>query len=168
MATLKWVFTEGVLPWSVLKSKSRNGWTLLDYTISWGYLEITQFLFEKGGRPNLKQYCDGKDNSVHYAARHGHTAILQWVFTENVLPLRVLNIKGNRLTPLEYAILERRRKTVILLRKLFRKLSIVFVFLAMQRAKHDYHQCVLRRLPDELLDMVVDEVAARFRLKVEW
>ena len=41
------------------------------------------------------------------------------------------------------------------------------VFLAMQRAKRD-RRCVLRRLTDELLDMVVDEVAQRSYLVVKW
>ena len=40
------------------------------------------------------------------------------------------------------------------------------VFLTMQRAKRDHQSTLLRRLPDELLDMVIDEVAQRFYLKV--
>ena len=64
-------------------------------------------------------------------------------------------------TPLDVASEE---NAVLLLRLIY----VEPVFLAMHRAKRDHRQCVLRRLPNELLDMVVDEVAARFHLKVEW
>ena len=91
---------------------------------------------------------------------------MEWVFENKVLPLRVLNIKNDYgWTPLELAFRWRNMKTVALLQHFIHILDSVF--LAMQRAKRD-HQCVLRRLPNELLDMVVDEVAARYQLKVVW
>ena len=140
--------------------------TPLDVAIEYGKLEIAKFLWKKGGRPNLETYRDGEWSLVHNAAWWEDTAILEWVFAEKVLPLRVLNIKNRKkMTPLDVAICCRRWKTVDLLRRL---LHLDPVFLAMQRAKRDYHQCVLRKLPNELLDMVVDEVATRHGLKVVW
>ena len=69
------------------------------------------------------------------------------------------------MTPLDIAIEKKHWQIANLLGRL---LHLDPVFLAMQRAKRDYHQCVLRRLPDELLDTIVEEVAARFYLKVKW
>ena len=162
--TLNWVFAEGVLPLSTLNIKC-SGWTPIDIAIAHGRLEIAQFLFEKGGRPNLKIHCDGEDTPVHHAARRGCTETLKWIFTEKILPLRVLQIKDdNGRTPLNCAIYQKEWRTA----SLIQRLPIDYVFLAMQRAKRDNHQCALRQLPDELLDMVVDEVATRFRLKVVW
>ena len=141
-------------------------WTPLDVAIEYGDLDIAQFLCGMGGRPNLDIYRDGEWTPMHTAAWWGKTTILKWVFKEGILPLRVLNIKDhNGKTPLDRAIFQKKWETVAFLRRL---LHLDPVFLAMQRAKHDYHQCVLRRLPDELLDMVVDEAAARHNLKVVW
>ena len=165
IATLKWVFKENVLSLDVLNIKSDRGWTVLDNAISCENLEAAQYLWMMGGRPNLEIYnCDGKWlTPMHCAARYGKTtATLKWVFAKGVLPLRVLQIKDEqKMTPLDIA----NKETAAFLQHL---VYVNPVFLAMQCAKRDYHQCVLRRLPDELLDMVVDEVAVRFRLKVEW
>ena len=166
---LKWVFKEKVLLLlDVLKIKDFNGWTPLDFTIAYGRLETAKYLWEMDGRPNPDAYRDGIYTPVHSAAQYRYTEILKWVFAEDVLPLRVLNIKnmGNSLfclqierkgTPLDCAIFEREWETAALLQRLL----FNSIFLAMQRAKRDY-RCMLRRLPNELLDMVVDEVAARF------
>ena len=90
---------------------------------------------------------------------------LKWVFAENILSRDVLKIENvNGKTPLDKAISRKKWETAALFRRL---LHLDPVFLAMQCAKRD-HNCVLRRLPDELLDMVVDEVAARHNLKVVW
>ena len=167
IAILRWGFTENVLPLRTLNIKDHNGKTPLDVAIAEGNLEMAKFLFEKGGRPNLENYCDGKWTPVHEATRTGKTAILKWLFTEKILPLRVLNIKNKyELTPLDEAIACGKLETAAIFRRL---LHLDPVFLAMQRAKRDYHQmCVLRRLPNELLDMVVEEVAAHHGLKVVW
>ena len=170
--TLEWVFTEKVLPLDVLKIKNRWKRTPLDEAIACGNLEAAKFLFEKGGRPNLDEvYCDkvfynGKWIPVHRVAQYGCTNILEWIFAEGVLPLRVLNIQNEwKMTPLDIAIAHGNLETAALLQRL---MYFNPVFLAMQRAKRDHHRTLLRRLPNELLDMVVDEVAARFRIKVEW
>ena len=161
---LLWIFAEHVLPLSILHIKNYMGWTLMDCAILHGQLVVVQFLRNMGVRPNLELYRDGFLTPVHIAATEDNTVTLTWVFTEGVLPLHVLNIKDHmEMTPLENAIENRQQETIFLLRRL----PIDLVFLAMQRAKRD-HSSLLRRLPDELLDMVVDEVAARFRLKVEW
>ena len=165
---LEWVFTEKVLPLHVLNIKGPWKMTPLDDAIADGKLEMAKFLFEKGGRPNLDEvYCDGEWTPVHAAARSGRIEILKWVFAEKILPLNVLNIKDyDGCTPLDYAIASGYRKTITLFRHL---LYVEPVFLAIQRAKRDYHQMsVLRRLPNELLDMVVDEVAVRYHLEVVW
>ena len=159
-----------------LSQCGESGYYPLDVAIMCGRLEMARYLCGMGGRPNLDIYCDGKFTPVHEAAYYGHTETLKWVFTENVLPLNVLNIKdhiGN--TPLDCAIARfcviahldhifrtRKRETVALLRRF----QMHSVFLAMHRAKRDHRQCVLRRLPNELLDMVVEEVAAHFDLVV--
>ena len=161
-ATLKWVTENNILPMrQVLNIKNTRKWTPLDVAIANGNLEMAQFLFEKGGRPNLDAYCDGNTTPVQMAASYDENiTILKWVFEKGVLPLRVLNSKNHYgRTSLGYA----RGKTATLLRRL----PVDPVFLAMHRAKRD-HKCVLRKLPDELLDMVVEEVAARFHLKVVW
>ena len=168
IAILKWVFAEKeILPLRVLNTKTHNGWTPLDIAITYGRLDAAQLLWEKGGRPTLDIYRDREQTPVHRAAEYGKTAALGWVFTEKVLPLNVLNIKDEqKMTPLDIAISKNEWETAALLRRL---MHLDPVFLAMQRAKRDHHQmCVLRRLPDELLDMVVDEVASRFHLVVEW
>ena len=162
--TLKWVFEE-ILPLSVLQIKCREGWSPLDWAIAWGKLEVAKFLWKEGGRPNLENYRDGGWTPVHHAADGGDIATLKWGFENKVFPRSVLNIKNQRKeTPLDRAIFEKQWETAAFLRRL---VYVDPVFLAMQRAKHD-HECVLRQLPDELLDMVVDEVAVRFHLVVEW
>ena len=163
-ATLKWVFAEGVLPQRVLNIKNEGNWTPLDFAIVWGKLEMAQFLFEMGGRPNIDNYYDGSYTTpVHWIARHGGTDTLKWVFVEGVLPLYVLNVKNSDgQMPLE--VVRVKNTTTLLLRDLQ---QVCTTFLALRCAKRD-RQCVLRRLPDELLDMVVDEVAVRFHLKVVW
>ena len=161
-ATLEWIITKKVLPLRVLNVKNCNGWTPFDEATIYGQLKMMKFLFEKGGRPNLDIY-------VHETARNGYTNILTRTFKEKeVLPLHVFQIKAHDgCTPLDDAIDEKEWETVALLRRLMYNLDSAF--LAMQRAKRDFHQtCVLRRLPDELLDMVVDEVATRFNLVVLW
>ena len=152
----------------MLNVKDSFGWTPLDVAISRGKLDMAQFLFEMGGRPNLEIYnCDGKEQipPTHYTAWSRHPNIpkfLKWVFKERILPLCVINIKDqNGLTPLDWSI--EGGET----RSLLQRFLIDFVFLIIHRVKRDY-QCVLRRLPDELLDMVVDEVAARFHMEVVW
>ena len=168
ITTLEWVFTEeNVLSLDVLKIKNRWKRTPLDVAIAFGKLEIAKFLFEKGGRPNLYiYYCDGDHTPVHHAANYGYAATLKWAFTEKILPLSVLNIQDEwEKTPLDCAITNEKWKTAALLQRL---MYFDPVFLAMQRAKRDHHRTLLRRLPNELLDMVVDEVAARFHLKVVW
>ena len=127
--------------------------------------------FEMGRRPNLN-YRDGNTTPAHWIAYYGHTETLKWAFTtENVLPLWVLRIKNEeKETPLDIAIFKPNQETKALLQRLIHNLNVMDVmnvFLAIQCAKRDY-QCVLRRLPDELLDMVVDKVAARYGLKVVW
>ena len=157
--TFEWVFTEGVLSLDVLKIKNDNGWTPLDIAIACDRLENAKYLWRIGGKPNLDIYRHGKWTPVHYAAQSGYIEILKWIFTEGVLPLSVLLIKNkNQKTPIDRAIF--RVETATLL--------VDPIFLAMQRAKRDHHRTLLRRLPDELLDMVVDEVAARLHLKVVW
>ena len=88
--TLKWIFAESVLSLDILNFKNRQKWTPFDCAITYGNLEIAQFFFEKGGRPNLDAYRDGKDTPVHYAAYEGYTTTLKWVFTEKILPPCVL------------------------------------------------------------------------------
>ena len=161
VAIPKWVFTEGVLTLRVLKIKNEIGWTPLDRAIACGKPEIANYLWEIGGRSNL----EGCYNSpVHHAIRYRHTETLKWAFKNKVFPLRVLNAKDcNGRTPLDIIMSQKEWETAAFLQHhLFNP-----VFLAMQLAKHDY-QCVLRRLPNELLDMVVDKVAAHFHLKVVW
>ena len=163
-ATLKWVLENNILPLHTLNIKKRNEWTPLDEAIVWGKLEMIQFLFEMGGRPNLEIYRDGSETPVHEAAEWGYTATLKWVFTENIFSLDVLKVKDDKKkTPLDHAIFENQWETAVFIQRLL----IDSVFLVMQRAKRD-HRCVLRRLPNELLDMVVEEVAVRFHLVVEW
>ena len=166
ITTLKWVFAEKVFPLRVLEVKDYLQKTPLDCAIAEGKLDTVQFLFGKGGRPNLDNlYCDEKWTPVHCATRWGHTSTLKWLFTEKVLPLNVLKIKTRwKSTPLNEAIAYGRLETAALFRRF---IHLDPVFLTMQRAKRDY-QCALRRLPNELLDMVVDEVALRFDLKVMW
>ena len=164
--TLEWVFKEEVLPMRrVLNIKDDNGWTPLDCAIAHGNLEIAQYLWGIDGQPNLEMYCNEKITPVHHAALYGHNAVLEWFFTKGILPLRVLNVKYEcGWAPLDFAIHRHNIQTAALLRRL----PINAAFLALHHAKRDYYQCVLRRLPDELLDMVVDEVAARFHLKIIW
>ena len=160
---LEWVFENKVLPLRVLNSKDCYRWTPLDEAISRGKLETAKFIWEMGGRPNLEHYRDGKWTSVHEAAYYGKTTTLKWVFAKGVLPLDMLNIKNQYdRTPLDESF--RCNRTAALLRRL---IHLDPVFLAMHRAKRD-RQCVLRRLPDELLDMIVDVVGARHGLKVVW
>ena len=162
-AILDWVFENGILEYTNVKTS--NGWTPIDVAIASGKLEMVKFLWDMGGRPNLEIYRDRSETPVHDAACCGETATLKWAFTESILPLCVLNIKNyNGWTPLDEAIFWKKWEFVALFRRL---MHLDPVFLAMQRAKRDFHQ-MLRRLPDELLDMVVDEVAARHRLKVVW
>ena len=166
ITTLMWVLEKNILPLSVLNNENDVKMTPLDYTIAQGNLEMARSLFEKGGRPNLEQYSDGKWTPVHTAAKCGHSTTLKWVFREKVLPLYVLNVKDdNEWTPLDKAIVHGNLEIVALLQRF----PVDAVFLAMKRAKRNYHQCcMLRRLPDELLDMVVDEVATRHGLQVVW
>ena len=167
--TLNWVFENEVLPLDImLKIKNHDKNTLLDIAIGHGRLEeMAKYLWEKGGRPNLEIYRDRIFTPVHWAAKIGNIVNLKWVFTEKVLPLRVFNVKDQwKMTPLDWAIYWGNRKTAAFLRRL---VYVYPVLWAMQCTKRDFHQmCVLRRLPDELLDMVVDEVAARFNLVVVW
>ena len=163
-ATLKWAFTEKVLPLSALNHKNWRNWTPLDNAIAFGKTEIAQCLWEMGGRPNLDEYCNGKYTPVHHTTDFNHRPTLKWIFTEKVLPPGVLNLKDYvGRTPL-YLVNCWNWKTKTFFQRL---IHVDPVFLAMQRAKRD-HECVLRRLPNELLDMVVDEVASRFHLVVEW
>ena len=166
--TLKWLFAKNVFSLDVLQIEDWVGrWTPLEYAIVWGKLETVQLLWEIDGRPTLKKYRDGEDTAVHNAAWSGQTKTLKWLFAENVFSLSVLQIKDEKkMTPLDVAIIKKKWETAALLRRL---MYLDSVFLAMQRAKRDHHQmCVLRRLPNELLDMVVDEVARHFDLKVVW
>ena len=163
--TLKWVLEKEVLPLRTFNIKNHNGWTPLDEAIMWGKLEIAKYLWENGGQPNLEFYCrDGSYTPMHNAARREYTAnTLKWVFTKKILPLCVLQIKDEeKMTPLDVASGE----TATLFQNL---IHLDSVFLAMQCAKkHDHNGTLLRRLPNELLDMVVDEVAQRFHLRVVW
>ena len=153
MKTLKWIFDENVVPLSTDMIQD-----LFDSAIMYGKLEIAQFLWrEKGVKP---EECI----SVHCAAFSGYTSVLKWLFENNIFSINVLKKKISGKTPLDYAIVQSRWETAALLRRL----PVDPVFLAMQRAKRDHSSCVLRRLPNELLDMVVDEMAARFHLKVVW
>ena len=148
--------------------KDRDGWTPSDSAIAWGKPEIAQFLWEKGGRPNFDLYRDGMKSPVHFAAYYGHYSSTKWAFEKCVLSPALFKTKDQmQWTPMGYALMGKHRDIPKLLRKIYQRLPVDPVFLAMQCAKRD-HQCVLRRLPDELLDMVVDEVAARFGLGVEW
>ena len=164
---LKWIIAENVLPLDVLKIKDDYGWTPFDHAIASGRLETAKYLWEIGGRPNIDIYSrDGFYTPAHWVAYCGHTETLEWAFKENILPLSGLQIKTRSgCTPLDKAISENQWETASLLRRL----PVDPVFLAMHRVKRDDHQmCVLRRLPNELLDMVVDEVARRFHLQVVW
>ena len=166
IAMLKWIFDVGIL--TLDKINTKDGWnkTPLDRAIATGQLEAAKWLQKKGGRPNLGVYCDKRHTAVHSAVVYDKAATLEWVFAESVLPQSVFQIKnGQGMTPLDIAIEKKHWQIANLLGRL---LHLDPVFLAMQRAKRDYHQCVLRRLPDELLDTIVEEVAARFYLKVKW
>ena len=164
-ATLEWVFTENVLSRDVLQIVCNWKRTPLDCAIAEGKLEMAKYLWGMGGQPNLDMYHDGGWTPVHSIAWSGKTVILKWIFAEKVLPLRVLNIKSfDGWIPLDCLTYLEEWETADLFQRL---IHLDAVFLAMQRAKRDY-QCVLRRLPDELLDMVVDEVAARYHLEVVW
>ena len=166
IATLKWVLEKGISR-NVLHTKNSDGWTSLDVAIACGNLEMAKYLWEMGGRPNLEFHCrDGKNTPVHKVVERGYITTLKWIFKENILPLSVLNIKDrDGKTPMNQAIALKLVRTVDLLGHFY----IDSVFLAMQRAKRDHYQCcVLRRLPDELLDMVVNKVAVRFHLEVVW
>ena len=164
---LKWVFTEEVLPLHVLNAKDEENMTPLDTAIQNGYLESAKLLWEMGGRPKLDEvYCDGEWTPLYDTVRWGYTTILKWGFTEGVLPLHILKNKCDGRTLLDVAISYRIQETVAFLQDLQ---QVCTTFLAMHCAKRDYRQmCVLRRLPDELLNMVVEEVAARHNLKVVW
>ena len=166
-AILEWIIEKEVLPLDVLRNiKDRFGHTLMDNAIANVQPKMAEILWEINVEPNPDVYCQNYFSPVFAAVRSGHITILEWVFAKGVLPLRVLQIKDKRKrTPLDAAIAYERLETAALFRRL---LHLDPVFLAMQRAKHDYHQCVLRRLPDELLDMVVEEVAQRSHLKVVW
>ena len=170
-AILTWVFAEHVFPLNILKIKDRRGRTPFDQAIVSGHPNIAQCILEKGARPNVEEeYChEGKVTPVHCAASYGFTATLKWLFiTEKVLPLRVLAIKDKRgRTPLENAEFRKQEETAKLLRILTRGISVEETFLIIQLAKRD-HRCVLRRLPDELLNKIVDQVAAHFDLVVVW
>ena len=167
VATMKWIFAEKILPLCVLKIKDDLQGTPFDSAIACGKLEMVKYLWEMGGRPNLEAYSDGEWTPMHRAVEYvdGHTTVtLKWTFAENVLPLRVLNIKDHDgKTPLDWAIFRKKWEHVAL----FQHLLFNPVCLAIQLAKRDY-QCILRRLPDELLDTIVEEVAARFYLKMKW
>ena len=164
--TLQWVFSENVLPLDVLNVEDYNGWTPLDVAIAEGKLEMAKFLFEKGGRPNLDIYSDEKlTTPVHETMYHCRDPrFLKWLFTKNILPLHVLQIKNysDMRTPLErYPRSNSTTKnTVSFLQDLIR---VDAVFLMIQLAKRD-HRCILRRLPNELLDMIMDMVAEHFNL----
>ena len=164
---LKWVFTEKVLPLYVLNVKDDENHTPLDNAIHDGDLETAKLLWEMGGRPNLDEvYCDGEWSPLYDTVRWGCTTILKWGFTEGVLPLHILKNKCDGRTLLDVAISYRIQETVAFLRDLQ---QVCTTFLAIQLAKRDHRQmCVLRRLPNELLDMVVEEVAARHNRKVVW
>lgn len=164
-ATLKWLIEETDLSIDMLKNKDATRKTPLDHAIDCAKLETAKFLWEMGGRPNLEIYRDDIwPGPMHCVARFGCTDILEWIFVKKVLPLSVLNIIDCMdQTPLDFAIEHGKLENAALLRRL----PVYSGFLAMQRAKRDY-QCVLRKLPNELLDMVVDVAAARFHLKVAW
>ena len=164
--TLGWVLEKEILPRSVLNIKGRDGMTPIDCAIDYVNLKIAKYLWDMGGRPNLEIYCDWHNTPVHEAAHCEESAMMKWIFTEGVLPLSVLNIKDHKWgrTPFDIVISKKQWETVTFLGRFY----LDPVFLAMQRAKRDYRQCVLRRLPNELLDMVVEEVAARLYLKVKW
>ena len=170
--TLKWILTEKVLPLYVFNIKYNDGWTPLDIAIAEGKLEIAKHLWEIGGRPNTEIYCDRNFSSVHCAAKYGYVDILKWIVKEKVLPRSAFQFKDRwEQTPLNLAIHYKKYRRSInfeeIIAFLQRLIHVDPVFLAMQRAKRD-HECVLRRLPNELLDMVVDVVASRFHLEVEW
>ena len=79
----------------------------LDVAIAYNNPEIAQFLWDNGGTITDGLYdCGEEDESaVHKAVRHGRTAILKWLFAEDVLPLRLLNVKNRRgWTPLDVAV----------------------------------------------------------------
>ena len=159
-----WVFKEGILPLRALNIKDSDGWTPLDWAIADLKFEMAQCLWKMGGRPNLEKYYDGNYTTVHKIAGGGYTNLLKWTFDEKIFPLDVFNMKDHKKrTPLDFAIVTGQQDAAAFLRRL----RVYFVFSVMQCVKRD-HQCVLRRLPDELLDMVVDVVASRFHLMVEW
>ena len=154
------------IPESVNVQHDFMGWTPLDAAIAFGLLNIAKFLREKGGKPNLEIYRNERllkntlvDTPVHEAVSRKYTATLRWVFTTgNVFPLWVLQTKNKEeKTPLEVAA---DSDTATLLQNLA---HLDAVFLAMELTKRD-HQCVLRKLPDELLDVIVDTVASRHNL----
>ena len=117
-ATLKWAFENNVLSLDVLKVKDEWKTTPLDRAISHDKLEMAQFLFEKGGCPNLDLYRGGREwTPVHEAAKMGRAAILQWVFENNVLSSDVLKIKNsNEKTPMDEAIAAKQVKIAEFLR----------------------------------------------------
>ena len=175
VAVLEWVFFEkGALPLRVFNIRDPYGMTPLDDAIAFQNLEMAKLLWEinkqnkRNKRPNhdISRNRYLRHTPVHWAALYGKTATLEWIYTEGVFPLHVFNAKNhNRETPLDVAIHQKKWETVAFLRRL---MYVDPVFLAMHRAKRDHPQCVLRRLPNELLDMIVDEVASRHGLKVVW
>lgn len=107
VATLKWVFARNIFSLDMLKMKDSLRRTPLDCAIAYSKPEIAQFLFEKGGKPNLEVYCNREHTPVHEAARVGCAGTLRWVFMEkNILSPDVLRIESaiGRRTPLDLAI----------------------------------------------------------------
>ena len=141
-------------------------WSPLDRAIAFGNLDIARLIRRNGGRPTPSKPVS-YISPVRFCARWGSTSTLKWVFENNIYPSTILITKDSKgCTPLDHARIKKQWETLAFLQKL---LYVDPVFLAIQRAKRDYHQCcALRRLPDELLDMVVDEVARHFDLKVVW
>ena len=125
-ATLKWAFDNGVLSLDVLNIKDYKKCTPLDVAIAYGRPKMVQLFWEKGGQPNLENYRDRNYSPVYCAIYYGFTETLKWVFEHRVLPLSVLQIKGEEnMTPLECAIEWNQQEIAALLQKLSREAQTV-------------------------------------------
>ena len=173
-STLEWVFEHNILPRTILCFKDVDEFFPLDAAMYGGCVETAKLLWEYGGRSNLDGIYFNPlicETPIHTAAYTRNIDMLKWTFENGILPLEVLDIDAGEGTPLDIA-MDRRdcEVTINYLKNIHKtKLLIKTIFPAMQRAKRDHRGgTLLRRLPHELLDMVVDEVAARAQRRVEW
>ena len=159
---LEWIFAHKFVPLDrMLEIKNSDGRTLLDLSIFHNNLKAAKFFWENGGKlnPNF-YYRDREWNIVHYCASRGRTAMLRWIFEEGVVSLKVLHIRNNRgRTPLDVTI----ECDCLEMATFLRKFYMVDMVRMMWLAKRDCNT-LLRKLPDELLDMIVEKIATGFNL----